>query len=158
MVIDGMEGKVNSDYQAWPVRVTIVDIDGKVAFYSGPGPSDFRLPPVERVLKKLVANGGRVPQAPAVQWGELVNGLRCGLSIDPESLVPGEDVIVQVKFENTTDRPISLYYQPAEVIKHITISNGTGQTLQMEISDGGGGSYEQAWRQSNPENCTWTGC
>ena len=138
MVIDGMEGKVNSDYQAWPVRVTVVDIDGTVAFYGGPGPSDFRLPPVERVLKKLVANGGRIPRAPAVQWGELVNGLRCGLSIDPESLAFGEDVTVQVTFENTTGRPVNLYHQPTEVIKHIAISNGMGQTLQIETSDSGG--------------------
>ena len=31
MVIDGMEGKVNSDYQAAPVRVTITNVDGRVA-------------------------------------------------------------------------------------------------------------------------------
>jgi predicted CXXCH cytochrome family protein len=136
MVIDGMEGKVNSDYQAWPVRVTVVDIDGKVAFYGGPGPGDFRLPPVERILKKLVANSGRVPPAPSIQWGEPVNGLRCGLGIDPENLSFGEDVVVQVSFENTTNRPINLYYQPTEVIEHITISNGMGRTLQMETLDG----------------------
>ena len=29
MVLDGMDGKVNQDYQAAPVRVTVVDIDGK---------------------------------------------------------------------------------------------------------------------------------
>ena len=138
MVIDDMEGKVNSDYQAWPVRVTVADIDGKVAFYGGPGPSDFRIPPVERVLKKLVANGGRLPPVPPVHWGEPANGLRCGLSIDPESPAFGEDVVIQVRFENTTDRPVNLHYQPAEVIKHITISNGMGQSLQMETLDGGG--------------------
>jgi hypothetical protein len=69
MVIDGMEGKVNDDYKAWPVRVTITDIEGKVAFYAGPGPFDFRIPPVERVLKKLVANGGRMPPPPVPKWG-----------------------------------------------------------------------------------------
>jgi hypothetical protein len=49
MVIDAMEGKVNSDYQSWPVRVTVTDIDGKVAYYGGPGPSGFKLPPVDTV-------------------------------------------------------------------------------------------------------------
>ncbi len=135
MVIDGMEGKVNSDYQAWPVRVTVTDLDGKVAFYGGPGPFDFRLPPVERVLKKLVANGGRLPAAPAVQWGEPANGLRCGLSVDPESLIIGEDVAVQLKFENTTSGPINLYYEPAEAIKHIALDGTTGETLKMEVPD-----------------------
>ena len=61
MVIDGMEGKVNDDYQAWPVRAAITDIDGKVAYYGGPGPSGFSIPPIERVLKRLTAKLERGP-------------------------------------------------------------------------------------------------
>ena len=67
MVIDGIDGKVNREYKAAPVRVTVTDIDGKVAFYAGRGPADFRLGPVERVLKKLIANAGHMP--PANPWG-----------------------------------------------------------------------------------------
>ncbi len=33
-------------------------IDGKVAFYVGRGPRNFKLPPVKRVLKQLIANDG----------------------------------------------------------------------------------------------------
>ena len=135
MVIDGMDGKVNSDYKAAPVRVTITDIDGKVAFYAGRGPWDFRIPPVERTLKKLIANGGHMPPPPAPQWSQPVNGLRCGLSFDPETLVVGEQVAVQLKFENTTDKPINLYYQSADAIKQLAINNGKGQTLEMETSN-----------------------
>lgn len=137
MVIDGMEGKVNSDYKAAPVRVTITDIDGKVAFYAGRGPRDFRIPPVERTLKKLIANAGHMPPPPTPQWSQPVNGLRCGLSFDPEELVVGEQVAVQLKFENTTDKPINLYYQSADAIKQLTINNDNGQTLEMEGSDDG---------------------
>ena len=132
MVIDGMEGKVNSDYKAAPVRVTVTDIDGKVAFYAGPGPFDFRLPPVERVLKKLVANGGRMPPPPTPQWSRPVNGLRCGLSFDPEKLVVGEQVAVQLKFENTSDIPISFYHQANDVLKDLVINNENGQSLKIE--------------------------
>jgi predicted CXXCH cytochrome family protein len=134
MLIDGMDGKVNSDYRAAPVRVTVTDIDGKVAFYGGPGPRDFRLGPVERTLKKLISNAGHMPPPPVPQFSEPVNGLRCGISFDPEKLVVGEQVAVQLKFENTTDRPINFYHRSADVIKQLVINNGNGQTLKVEAS------------------------
>ncbi|MCH7559465.1 MAG: hypothetical protein IIB56_18715 [Planctomycetes bacterium] len=134
MVIDGMDGKVNSDYKAAPVRITVTDIDGKVAFYAGRGPFDFKLPPVERVLKKLIANGGRMPPPPEIQWSQPVNGLRCGLSFDPAKLTIGEEVTVRLKFENTTDEPINFYYQPTDAIKRFVINNDRGQTLKIEAS------------------------
>lgn len=138
MVIDGMEGKVNDDYKAAPVRVTVVDIDGKVAFYAGRGPFDFRIPPVGKTLKKLVANKGRMPPPPEPQWSQPVNGLRCGLSFDPPKLTIGEDVAVQLKFQNTTDEPMAFYYQPADALKHLVITNDDGQTLKIEASVGRG--------------------
>jgi len=137
MVIDGMDGKVNNAYQAAPVRITVTDIDGKVAFYAGRGPFDFKLPPVERTLKKLIANGGRMPPPPEIQWSQPVNGLRCGLSFDLAKLSIGEEVTAQLKFENTTDKPINFYYESTEAIKHIAITNGKGQILRMEASSGG---------------------
>jgi hypothetical protein len=133
MVIDAMDGKVNQDYQAAPVRVTVVDIDGKVAFYAGRGPADFRIPPVEKTLQKLVANHGRLPPVPAPQWGEPVNGLRCGLSFDPQKLSLGEETAIVLRFQNVSDRPIALAYDPAEAIKHITISGDSGPALRLEI-------------------------
>ena len=136
MVIDGMDSKVNSDYQAAPVRVTITDIDGKVAFYAGPGPFDFKLPPVESTIKKLIANGGRMPPPPAPKWSQPVNGLRCGLSLDPEKLSLGEQVTAQLKFENTTDEPIAFYHQAGDAVKHFVIDNDSGQTLRMEAASG----------------------
>ncbi len=138
MVIDGMDGKVNDDYKAHPVRVTVTDIDGKVAFYGGPGPFDFRLPPVERVLKKLIANGGRMPPPPVPQWGQTVNGLRCGLTIDPEKFVVGDIVAAKLKFENTTGKPIDFYYKAADAVKHLDIVNSRGQALRIKSSGGRG--------------------
>jgi hypothetical protein len=126
MVIDGMDGTVNDDYKAAPVRVTVTDIDGKVAFYAGPGPFDFRLPPVERTLKKLIANAGRMPPPPVPQWGRSINGLRCGLSLEPEELAIGEEVLIRLRFENTTDKPINFYYKPAEAVKHLAINSVDG--------------------------------
>ncbi len=135
MVIDGMDGKVNRAYKAAPVRVTVTDIDGKVAFYAGRGPRDFKLPPVERTLKQLIANAGYMPPPPAPQWGKPVNGLRCGLSFDQENLTIGEGVTVKLKFENTTDVPIDFYYRATDPNKCLTINNDSGHTLEIEASD-----------------------
>ena len=135
MVLDGMDGKVNRDYDAAPVRVTVVDVDGKVAFYAGRGPADFRIPPVERTLQKLAANQGRLPPAPVPQWGEPVNGLRCGLSFAPQKLSIGEKVAIVLKFQNVSDRPIALPYDPVEPLKRLIIRNDDGLTLKAEASD-----------------------
>jgi hypothetical protein len=134
MVIDGMDGKVNRDYDAAPVRVTVVDVDGKVAFYAGRGPADFRIPPVEQTIKKLIANKGHMPPVPAMQWGGPVNGLRCGLGFDPQKLTIGEQVAIVLTFQNTSDRPIALRYDPLETLRHIVISDHDGRTLKMEMS------------------------
>jgi hypothetical protein len=136
MVIDGMDGKVNSDYQAAPVRVTIADIDGKVAFYAGRGPFDFRLPPVERTIKKLIANDGRMPPPPKPQWSEAVNGLRCGLSLDPEKVTIGEQLVAQLKFENTTDKPISFYNKVEGAADRFVIYNDSGIELRLQAARG----------------------
>ena len=135
MVIDGMDGKVNRDYDAAPVRVTVVDIDGKVAFYAGQGPADFRIPPVEKTIKKLIANKGHMPPAPAPQWGQPVNGLRCGLSFDPQKLIIGGEVSIALTFLNASNRPIALRYDLQETLEHITIANADGSTLKLQPLD-----------------------
>ena len=136
MIIDDMDGKVDADYQAKPVRVAVTDIDGKIAFYGGKGPFDFRLPPVEKVLKKLISNGGRLPPPPEPQWSKPVDGLRCGLSIDPERLILGEEVSVLLKFENTTDHAINLSHQNEGAVNNLIINNGNGQALRLEAARG----------------------
>jgi hypothetical protein len=135
MVLDGMDGKVNRDYDAAPVRVTIVDVDGKVVFYAGRGPADFRIPPVESILKKLAVNQGHVPPAPALQWGEPISGLRCGLSIAPQNLSLGEKVTIILKFQNVSAKGMALPYDPAETLKRVTIRSDGGLTLTAEASD-----------------------
>jgi len=135
MVLDGMDGKVNRDYDAAPVRVTVVDVDGKVVFYAGRGPADFRILPVENILRKLVAHQGHVPPAPVPQWGEPVSGLRCGLSIAPQNLSIGEKVTIVLKFQNVSDRGMALPYDPVETLNRITFRNNDGLTLKAVASD-----------------------
>jgi hypothetical protein len=128
-VIDGMQGTVNDDYKSAPVRVTITDLDGKVAYYAGPGPRDFRLSAVERVLKRLVANAGYVPPPPEPQWGQPMNGLRCGLRLDPPDPRIGEDVVARVLFNNTTEKSIGLYLKSEQLIEQLVIEDDSGNSL-----------------------------
>ncbi len=139
MVIDPVlgQGSVNADYAAAPVRTTITDKDGKVAYYAGPGPFDFRIDKIERALKKIVANNGYMPPPPPTQWGAAVNGLRYGIAVDPANVKVGDDVLVMLKFENTTDKPINFLYQSTEAAQNLAITNQQGQSLTVQTAADG---------------------
>jgi len=60
-LMDDMRDSVGKAYAAWPDRIAVVDIDGRIAHYSGPGPGGFKPKPAETDLKRLLANRGRLP-------------------------------------------------------------------------------------------------
>jgi len=41
VVVDKADNEVNKTYAGWPIRLVIVDLEGKLAHISGPGPSGF---------------------------------------------------------------------------------------------------------------------
>jgi peroxiredoxin len=41
VVLDKADNAVNKTYAAWPIRLVIVDPEGKLAYISGPGPAGF---------------------------------------------------------------------------------------------------------------------
>ena len=51
-VVDREDNKVNAAYAGWPERLVIVGVDGKIAYYGGPGPFGFRPAEVEDWLKR----------------------------------------------------------------------------------------------------------
>jgi hypothetical protein len=53
-VIDSDDNVVNRAYAAWPDRLYVVDVDGKIACKSGPGPAGFKPAEVETWLKANV--------------------------------------------------------------------------------------------------------
>ena len=87
-----------------------------------------------------------MPPPPVPQWGQTVNGLRCGLTIDPEKFVVGDVVAAKLKFENTTDQPIDFYYEAADAAKNIEIINSSGQALGIQA----GRDRWSRYRRSNP--------
>ncbi|MCP4455899.1 MAG: hypothetical protein GY809_30955 [Planctomycetes bacterium] len=132
MVIDGMDGQVNEDYKAAPVRVAITDLDGKIVYYAGRGPRDFKLSAVERVLKRLVANQGHVPPPPEPRWGPSVQGLRCGIGLDPPNPRIGDDVVMRLQFNNPTEHPVGLIFSPGDVLQNLTLTGGNQRSLTIE--------------------------
>lgn len=50
-LIDREDNKVNQAYAAWPDRLYVVGVDGKIAYKGGPGPAGFRVGDVENWLK-----------------------------------------------------------------------------------------------------------
>jgi type I thyroxine 5'-deiodinase len=50
-VVDKEDNEVNKLYAAWPDRLMIVGIDGKLAYKGGPGPGGFKVYEVEQWLK-----------------------------------------------------------------------------------------------------------
>lgn len=53
-LVDREDNKVNHAYAAWPDRMCVVGVDGKIAYLGGPGPRGFRPDEVEEWLKKNV--------------------------------------------------------------------------------------------------------
>jgi hypothetical protein len=40
-LVDGMDNAANDHFAAWPERITIVGVDGRIAFQGKPGPAGF---------------------------------------------------------------------------------------------------------------------
>ena len=53
-LIDSDDNVVNRAYAAWPDRLYAIDVDGKIAFKSGPGPFGFKTPDLETWLRTNV--------------------------------------------------------------------------------------------------------
>ena len=53
-LIDGLDNKVGVAYSAWPDRMYVVGVDGKIVFMSRPGPFGFRPGEVQAALDEYL--------------------------------------------------------------------------------------------------------
>ncbi len=60
VLMDTTEGAAEKAYQGRPDRICIVDLDGKVAYYSRRGPRGFKPKEAEQALKGLFAKHSRI--------------------------------------------------------------------------------------------------
>lgn len=58
VLMDTMDGVAEKAYKGRPDRMCVVDIDGKVGYYSRRGPKGFKPKEAEAVIKKLLAYEG----------------------------------------------------------------------------------------------------
>jgi hypothetical protein len=54
--VDEMDDAVNLAYAAWPTRLYLVGLDGKIVYAGGLGPYDFRPAKLETAIKAYLAN------------------------------------------------------------------------------------------------------
>lgn len=54
--VDEMDDAVNTAYAAWPTRLYLIGLDGKIVYGGGLGPYDFRPAKLERAIKAYLAN------------------------------------------------------------------------------------------------------
>ncbi len=57
-LIDGMDNAVDRAYAAWPSRIFVVDVDGRIAVQGGPGPRGLR-PGAEAARRWLEQNAAK---------------------------------------------------------------------------------------------------
>lgn len=53
-VVDKPDNRVNYAYAAWPDRLVVVGVDGRIAYISGPGPKGFQPSELARWLRSNV--------------------------------------------------------------------------------------------------------
>ena len=53
-LVDDMENSVDDAYAAWPERLFVVDVDGRIAYASGQGPFGFKPKHVRRWLRRNI--------------------------------------------------------------------------------------------------------
>jgi len=53
--VDGMDDAVNKAYAAWPTRLYLVGLDGRVFYRGGPGPYGFRPGALGKAIKRCLA-------------------------------------------------------------------------------------------------------
>ena len=54
VLIDRMDGAVEKAYGAWPDRICVIDVAGKVMYHSAPGPAGFKVPEANEALRKML--------------------------------------------------------------------------------------------------------
>ena len=53
--VDNMDDTVNQTYAAWPTRLYLIGIDGRVVYHGGLGPFDFHPSKLEQAIQEYLA-------------------------------------------------------------------------------------------------------
>ena len=77
MLVDGLDDAVNAAYSAWPERLYLVDLDGKIAYRGGRGPDGFSPDELASVIDRCMdawakgspaGRAARLPEEQEIHW------------------------------------------------------------------------------------------
>jgi len=57
VAVDPMDGRADQAFAAWPERIYVLGVGGRVEYKAEPGPFGFKPEDAEEALKRLVAGG-----------------------------------------------------------------------------------------------------
>lgn len=55
-VVDGLDNPVDDSYAAWPERIYVINVDGRIAYAGEQGPWGFKPEEAEKALRRLIDN------------------------------------------------------------------------------------------------------
>lgn len=58
-LVDSIENTTERAYTGWPDRLYLIDVDGRVAYKSAPGPFGFKPDQLAEALKQVAPSGGK---------------------------------------------------------------------------------------------------
>jgi hypothetical protein len=61
LLVDGMDDAVSAAFAAWPERIFVVGVDGRIAFAGEPGPWGFEPDAARAALVQVLRGYGRSP-------------------------------------------------------------------------------------------------
>jgi hypothetical protein len=101
-------------------------------------------------LACMKATGGKpapAPESPAAQpaSGEAVGGLKCSIALKQASLKVGDDITVEVEFQNVSDKPISFYYPPDYAAGLLTVRDANGRQVTSDMT-----GISEGWMMNRP--------
>jgi hypothetical protein len=147
-LIDDMEGTVERAYRGWPDRMCIVDLDGKVKYYSERGPFGFKPDEGEKALRELLGKGGRingpviagaekqklaVKEAAKDKWSRVVRELRGCVTVNSHKLTIGKTFIANIQIQNLGYDRLYLYYIDVYEAQPLDIMGKNGDSVKGVI-------------------------
>jgi beta-lactamase regulating signal transducer with metallopeptidase domain len=102
------------------------------------------------LAEELAARAPRVKEllgAPsaAPARGEAVGGLKCSLALKQTSLNVGDEIKVEVEFQNVSDKPISFDYPPDYAAGLLTVRDANGRPVNSTMT-----GVSEGWMRNKP--------
>jgi len=84
-------------------------------------------------------------------WGEASNGLRCAITLEKADLRVGDEFVLNVRVQNTSDKTVRLYLPSEYLAGHLEITDQAGKRVPSEMTAKyESGPVAQSFREIKP--------